>query len=280
VTNALADAARAHGAEIRTGVCVDSVIIEGDRVGGVAIGGNETVTAPQVFSSLDALSTLRLAGAEHFDIEACRRVRNIRAKGTTAKINIALSSAPKFGGLDDAHLRARLLITPSLNYIERAFNPAKYGELPSEPMIEAVIPSLSDPSLCDNGAHVLSAVVQYAPYDLKDGWSAATREQLATNFLAQLGRYAPGIGDLVTATQVLSPADIERDTGARGGHWHHAEMAVDQMMMLRPTNGMGRYASGVPGLYFCGAGAHPGGDVTGNSGRNAALQSMRDGAAP
>ncbi len=279
VTDALANAARARGAEIRTGVGVDSVFIDGERVGGVAFGGNESATAPLVFSSLDTMSTLKLVGAEHFDIEACRRIQNIRAKGTAAKINFALSAVPKFHGLDDTLLRARLLIAPSVNYIERAFNPAKYGELPSEPMIEAVIPSLSDPSLCDGDAHVMSAIVQFAPYDLKDGWSSAAREQLAKISLTLLEQYAPGIGDLVTATEVLSPADIERETGARGGHWHHAEMAVDQMIMLRPTNGMGRYASGVPGLYFCGASAHPGGDITGAAGRNAALQSIRDGGA-
>ncbi len=278
VSEALADAARAHGAEIRTGVSVDSVLIDGDRVRGVAFSGNESAAAPLVFSSLDTQSTLKLVGAEHFDIEACRRIRNIRAKGTTAKINIALSAAPKFRGLDDALARARLLIAPSVGYIERAFNPAKYGELPSEPMIEVVIPSLSDPSLCNDGAHVMSAIVQYAPYDLKNGWSAAAREELAKTSLALLDGYAPGITDLVTASEVLSPADIERDTGARGGHWHHGEMAVDQMMMLRPANGMARYASGVPGLYLCGASAHPGGDVTGTAGRNAALQSLRDGA--
>jgi phytoene dehydrogenase-like protein len=278
VTEALAEAARAHGAEIRTGVGVESVLIHGDRVHGVAISGNGSATASQVFSSLDALSTLELVGAEHFDIEACRRVQNIRAKGTAAKINLALSAAPKFKALDDSLERARLLISPSVNYIERAFNPAKYGELPPEPMIEVVIPSLSDPSLCDGGGHVLSAIVQFVPYALKGGWSSAAREQLAKTSLAQLEAYAPGIGNLVIGSEVLSPADIEGETGARGGHWHHGEMAVDQMMMLRPTNGMARYASGVPGLYFCGASAHPGGDVTGTAGRNAALQSIRDGA--
>ncbi len=278
VTNALADAARAHGAEIRTGAGVESVLVGNDRVRGVALSAGTSVTAPLLLSSLDPMSTLKLVGADHFDIEACRRIRNVRAKGTAAKVNIALSAAPKFSGLDDALARSRLLIAPSVNYIERAFNPAKYGELPSEPLIEAVVPSLSDSSLCDNGAHVISAIVQYAPYDLKQGWSASAREALAKSTLALLERYAPGIGDLVSATEVLSPADIEHETGARGGHWHHGEMAVDQMMMLRPVNGMGRYATGVPGLYLCGASAHPGGDVTGTSGRNAAIQCLRDGA--
>ncbi len=277
VTDALADAARAHGAEIRTAVGVDRVVIDGDRVRGVELSAGERVTAPLLLSSLDAMSTLKLVGAEHFDIEACRRIRNIRARGTAAKINFALSAAPEFRGLNGTLSRARLLIAPSISYIERAFNPAKYGELSSEPVIEAVIPSLSDPSLCDNGAQVMSAIVQYAPYDLNGGWSASAREALAKTTLGLFDRYAPGIADLVTATEVLSPADIEQETGARGGHWHHGEMAVDQMMMLRPVNGMGRYATGVPGLYLCGAGAHPGGDVTGTAGRSAAIQSLRDG---
>ena len=171
----------------------------------------------------------------------------------------------------------RLLIAPSAAYVERAFNPAKYGEMPKNPVIEMVIPSLTDPTLARGGQHVLSAVVSSVPYGLQGGWHEAARAELAAITLATLEKYAPGIGALVTESQVLSPACIEARTGAPGGHWHHAEMGIDQILTVRPANGMAQYRFGPEGYYLCGAGAHPGGDVTGLSGRNSALQLLKDG---
>lgn len=280
VAEALAAAARGFGAEIRTGAAVNAVLVEDDRVRGVDFAEGERAFAPLVLSSLDALSTLRLAGPEHFDVEACRRARQIRAEGVAAKVNLVLNGLPDFPGLDPSFRRARLLVAPSVIHVERAFNPAKYGELTEAPMIEAIIPSLSDSSLTQGEDHMLSAVVQFVPYTLKGGWNENARRSLADAVTCTLGRFAPGLEERVTATDVLTPQDIEAETGARGGHWHHGELAMDQMLMLRPMHTMARYSSGVPGLYLCGAGAHPGGDVTGMAGRNAALQSLNDGARP
>lgn len=280
VADALAAAARAFGAEIRTGTSVNSVLVEGDQARGVDFADGHRALAPLVLSSLDAFSTLRLAGPEHIDIEAWRRARHIRAEGAAAKVNLVLKALPEVPGLDPDLRRARLLVATSVNHVERAFNPAKYGGLTREPMIEALIPSLSDPSLTEGEAHVLSAVVQFVPYTLEGGWNEQARQSLEKTVVQTLGRYAPGLESLVITTEVLTPGDIETETGARGGSWHHGEPAMDQMLMLRPMHTMARYASGVPGLYLCGAGAHPGGDVTGMAGRNAALQSLHDGARP
>jgi phytoene dehydrogenase-like protein len=142
--------------------------------------------------------------------------------------------------------------------------------------MEITIPSLADKTLVEGEGHVLSAIVQYAPYNLKGGWNDAERKRLEQIAIATLEYYAPGIGKLIIASQMLTPADIEAEYGASGGHWHHGELAADQMAMMRPVNLMGRYNMAVPGLYLCGASAHPGGDVMGLAGRNAARQALKD----
>ncbi|MEX0301312.1 MAG: phytoene desaturase family protein, partial [Leisingera sp.] len=223
------------------------------------------------------MPAMMLAGAEHYDTEMVRRMRNQRCKGAAAKVNLVLSAAPEFTGLSPELAAGRLLIAPSATYVERAFNPAKYGELPESPVIEAVIPTLSGSALADGGRHVLSAVVSSVPYGLEGGWDEAARENLAAITLATLEKYAPSISAMVTERQVLSPACIEARTGAPGGHWHHAEMGIDQILTVRPANGMAHYRFGPEGYYLCGAGAHPGGDVTGLAGRNSALQLLKDG---
>ncbi|MFY0311553.1 phytoene desaturase family protein [Leisingera sp. D0M16] len=277
VTAAFEAAARAAGAEIRTGTGVARVLTENDRAAGVVLEDGTEISARAVLSNTGPMPAMMLAGAEHYDVEAVRRMRNQRCKGTAAKVNLVLSGAPEFTGLRPELAAGRLLIAPSATYVERAFNPAKYGEMPKNPVIEAVIPSLTDPALIKDGQHVLSAVVSSVPYGLEGGWDEAAREKLSTVTLATLEKYAPGIGALVTECQVLSPACIEARTGAPGGHWHHAEMGIDQILTVRPANGMAHYRFGPEGYYLCGAGAHPGGDVTGLAGRNSALQLLKDG---
>jgi phytoene dehydrogenase-like protein len=278
VAAAMARAATAAGAVIRTGAPVERVLVENDRVTGILLASGEAVAAPLVLSSVDAGGTFRLAGVEHFDAETVRRVRHVRAQGTAAKLNLALRAAPRFAGLDEAAHRGRIVLAPSLRYVDAASNPAKYGGFSPAPVIEAVFPSLSDPSLVDNGGHVLSAIVQYAPCALEGGWDEDARERLAETAIRSLEAHAPGLRELVVARQVLTPTDIQRLTGAGRGHWHHGELAPDQMLMLRPVNGMGHYATALPGLWLCGAAAHPGGDVMGAAGRNAALLAMNGGA--
>ncbi|ESR24537.1 phytoene desaturase family protein [Lutibaculum baratangense] len=279
VTEALATAAAGSGAEIVTGRSVERITVHGDRATGVALDDGMLIGADLVLCSSSVGHAMRLAGVEHFDAEAARRIRHVRARGAAAKINLVLSQAPGVEGLSDEQTAGRLLLAPSLEYIERAFNPAKYGEMSKAPLIEAVIPTLSDRTLAPEGTHVLSAIVQYVPHGLAGGWSDEAKRRLLDLTLDALTPFMPGLRETMVHADILSPVDIEAMTGAPGGHWHHGELTVDQMLMLRPANGIGRYATGLPGLYLCGAGAHPGGDVTGSPGRNAALQALKDEAA-
>jgi phytoene dehydrogenase-like protein len=272
VTDALADAAQSAGAEIWTGSPVRRILVADDRAVGVELDNGEQISAANVISNADPRRTfMGLLGAEHLDAGFVRRVSNIRMRGNAAKLNLALDGLPAFTGLSEADLRGRLVIAPDVDYVERAFNPAKYGRYSPEPVMEITVPSLNDPSLAPEGKHVLSAVVQYAPYDLKDGWAGA-RDGFAKVLLDQLERYAPGLGAQVVASKLFTPADIEREFRMTGGHWHHGELVLDQMLMLRPVPGAAQYAAPLAGLYLCGAGAHPGGGVMGAAGLNAANQ--------
>ncbi|MDF1747476.1 MAG: NAD(P)/FAD-dependent oxidoreductase, partial [Alphaproteobacteria bacterium] len=224
----------------------------------------------QVLSSLDPKTTMQLSHISHYDAEMVRRVRHIRSKGAVAKVNLALSKAPKIPGLD-AHLNgARWVMAPSMDALELGYNGAKYGRLPEDVIFEAVVPSLNDPSITTSNRHVLSAIVQYVPHGLKEGWNTKSNTELGDRVIAALDKVAPGLADSVTSREVISPHDIEVETGAPGGHWHHGELIADQMLMMRPAPGMERYALPISGLFLCGASAHPGGDVTALPGLNAA----------
>ncbi len=272
VTEALASAARAHGAEIRTGRPVRRVLVENDRAVGVELEDGTKIASQNVISNADPRRTfLDLLGPEHLDTGFVTRVRNIRMRGNAAKVNLALDGLPEFTGLDASDLKGRLVIAPDVNYVERAFNPAKYGEFSPEPVMEITIPSLHDASLAPEGKQVLSVVVQYAPYGLKEGWENG-REAFAKIVLGVLERYAPKLGSRIVASELLTPFDIERQFRMTGGHWHHGELAFDQMLMLRPVPGAAQYAAPLDGLYLCGAGSHPGGGVMGAAGLNAANQ--------
>lgn len=277
VSAAFAAATRHQGVDIRTGTGVKRILIDDDQVTGVELDDGTRIAARAVLSNAAPKPSMMLAGPEHFDVEATRRIRHMRCKGTTAKVNLVLSAAPVFPGLTAEQSAGRLLISPSATYAERAFNPAKYGEMSKEPLIEAVIPSLSDPGIAPDGQHVLSAIVSFIPHGLKGGWDESARERLASLAIGTLEKYAPGLGALVVTKQVLSPADIEDLTGVPGGHWHHAEMGIDQILTVRPVNQLAHYRFGPKGYFLCGAGAHPGGDVMGAAGRNAALQLLKDG---
>ncbi len=277
--DALAACAEARGCTIRRDAAVAGLSIADDRVTGLRLARGEALAAPLILSSLDAPATLRLTGVEHFDAEAVRRIRNVSCKGVTAKVNLALSGLPEFRGIDRAALAGRIVLAPTVAALESAFDAAKYGALPQQPALEIVIPSLADPGLTDGDGEVMSIIVQYAPYHLEGGWSEAARARLGETVLARLEAFAPDLRSRIVAQDVLTPADIERDTGAAGGHWHHGELAVEQMLTLRPVNGLARYALPVGGLYLCGAAAHPGGDVIGAAGHNAARQALREGRA-
>lgn len=266
----LAEAAERRGARIQYGTPAAGLVVEDDRVRGVRTEGGEVLPADLVLSSLGAGVTLALAGVEHFDAEPGRRVRQIRAEGTAARLDLALSGPPAIAGLEARHLAGRLLLAPSVEAIERAFNPVKYGRPSEAPVIEALVETEGA------GARV-SCLVQYLPLAPAGGWTDAARAALTASVVAAFERHAPGFSDLVRGSALVTPADIAALTGAPGGHWHHGELAPDQMLTLRPVNGMARYRTGLPGLYLCGAAAHPGGDITGLPGRNAALMALADG---
>lgn len=277
VISAFAKAAEVRGATIRTGAAVQRIVIEGDRVTGVELADGTRVSAATVLSTAGAAQSMMLAGHESYDIEAVRRLRNFRTKGTAAKVNLVLSGAPEFNGLSREQASGRLLIAPSVRAVERAFNPVKYGEITQMPIIEAVVPTLTAPDA--SGKHVVSAVVQYVPYAPDGGWTGTARQIVIDQVVGALDRFAPGLAGMVTASELLTPGDIESETGAPGGHWHHGEMSFDQLMSVRPANGLAHYGFGPAGLYLAGAAAHPGGDVTGAPGRNAALKALKEMAA-
>ena len=268
---AFARAAEAAGAVLRFDAAVLQVAVEDGRAAGVVLGDGERIEAPVVVSSLDPKrSFLDLVGPRHLDTGFVRRVRNIRARGAAAKLNLALDGLPEAPGLTRRHLAGRIVVAPSVAAIERAADAVKYGRHSETPVLEVVIPSLADPELAPPGRHVLSAVVQYAPPTTAGGTSAAVRQGFAELALATLENVMPGLRRLVRAQELLLPEDIQSRTGASGGHWHHGELAIDQMLMLRPVPGAQNYATPIDGFYLCGAGCHPGGGIMGAAGMNAA----------
>ena len=278
VTQALAAAAQAASVEIRTGARVARVVVQNDKAAGVELTDGETITAGQVISSADPHTTfMRLLGAPHLDTGFVRRVTHFRHQGLAAKLHLALAGAPEFTGLDPASLGGRLLIAPTLDYIEHAFNPTKYGECSVAPAMEITVPTATDAKLAPAGQHVLSAIVQYAPYAPKAGWGAE-RAAFQDRCIDTIARYAPGLRAQILATELLTPADIEAEFNIAGGHWHHGDLAFDQFFMVRPVPGAAQYRAPLTGLYLCGAGSHPGGGVMGIAGRNAALQVLAKGA--
>ncbi len=278
--DALAKAAIAAGATIRTGARVAQIRVAGDRACGVILDSGESISARRVISSADPKTTfLRLLGARHLDTGFVRRVHHIRSRGLCAKLHLALNAPPRFSGVSESALRGRLLVAPSLEYLEHAYNYSKYGEFSAAPAMEITVPTVNDPALAPAGRHVLSAIVQYVPYTLKEGW-AGGRQRLLETALGVLESYAPGLRDSVVGAELLTPLDIEREFHISGGHWHHGDLAFDQFLMVRPVPGAAQYRTPVEGLFLCGAGCHPGGGVMGLAGRNAAQAVLKLGAAP
>jgi phytoene dehydrogenase-like protein len=273
VTDEIARAARRHGAEIRTGMQVRRIVVDHGRVTGVEVHDGTRFDSNMVISSADPRTTImKLVGARYFETGFARRASHLRSAGNAAKLHLALDGRPEFSGLSTQDLAQRIVIAPDENYVERAFNPAKYGEFSPAPVIEITIPSITDDSLAPAGKHVLSAVVQYAPHGLRAGWNDATRSAFEDIVIDTISQYAPDLRSLITDSELLTPADIEREFHIDGGHWHHAELTLDQFLFVRPLNGAAQYALPIDGLFLCGAGAHPGGGVSGAPGRNAARE--------
>jgi phytoene dehydrogenase-like protein len=279
VTQAIAASARSFGAEIKVNAHVEKILVEQDKVTGVQFQSGEIISAHRVVSNADPRSTFSaLVGYPQLETEFSRRAHNIRTRGNAAKLHLALDSLPGFTGLNEHDIGNRLVIAPDSDYVERAFNHAKYREYSQAPIVEISIPTVHDPGLAPAGKHVLSAVVQYAPHTLDVGWSEANDDFKAL-VIDLIDSYAPGLKQLILASELLTPADIESRFGTTGGHWHHAEFALDQVLWLRPFPGMSQYSTPIGGLYLCSAGTHPGGNVMGLSGRNCARAVLHDGGA-
>jgi phytoene dehydrogenase-like protein len=281
LVESLAAAARRFGAEVRTGAEVERITTKDGRITGVVLAGGEEIAARAVVSGADPRRTfLRMLDAAVLDPDDLRRIRNYRQTGMASKVNLALSALPSFTslrGLDAAGLlRGRIHFGPDVDTLERAFDEAKYGGIASVPWLEATIPSLVDPTLASPGRHVMSVYVQYTPYQLKTGTWAEKKDGLGDLVLRMLETYAPGIGELVLARTVVTPVDLEQTYGLTGGHPFHGEPSLDQLFLARPLLGWSRYRAPVAGLYLCGAGAHPGGGVTGGPGANAAREILKD----
>ena len=278
LVQSLRTSATASGAEIRCSAEVSRILIDGSKdgqaVSGVQLVGGESIEADRVISGTDPQRTfLNLVGVEYLDIGFTNRIRRLRCDGYVAKLHLALSDLPEFEGLKGPD--GRMIIAPDMDTIEFAFDNAKYGECPAKPVMEIVVPSVHDASLAPAGQHVLSAHVMYVPHKLKGGWTDAARDLICERSIDTIAQYAPRIREQIIHREFLTPADLEHQYHVTGGHWHHTELAFDQMMMMRPTYEAAQYATPIPGLFLCGAGCHPGGDIMGAAGHNAAREILR-----
>ena len=283
ISESIAQSARSKGAEIRVNAPVQRIKVSGGRVRGVVLETGEEIEAPIVASNLDPHVTfLKLLGEDDLDPDFRESIRRFRIEGTSLKINLALSGVPDFVALPGAgpQHRATMHICPSIEYIERAWDDAKYGRPSERPLLEMTIPTMYDPSLAPPGHHIMGIFIQYAPYTLNGLKWDDIREPYGDHVLNLIQEYAPNIRSIVVHRQVLSPLDLERRFGITGGNIFHGEMSLDQMFVMRPVAGWARYRMPVGGLYLCGSGAHPGGGVMGAPGYNAAREILKSGMVP
>jgi phytoene dehydrogenase-like protein len=280
VSEAIAASARRWGATIRTGASVEKILVRNGRAAGVVLAGGEEIEARAVVSNLDPKMTfLRLVDPAELDAQFVEAIRRYRSEGTSLKINLALNGLPEFAALPGApgpQHRATMHICPSIEYVERAWDDAKYGRPSERPLLELTVPTMYDPSLAPPGRHIMGIFLQYAPYTLRESNWDELREPFADHVIDLIAEYAPNIRSIVEARQVLTPLDMERRFGLTGGNIFHGEMSLDQMFVMRPVAGWARYRTPVRGLYLCGSGTHPGGGVMGVPGYNAAREILRN----
>ncbi len=280
VSEAIAASARGKGAEIRVNAPVSRILAGDGQVSGVVLESGEQIRARVVASNLDPHVTfLRLIEEHHLPGDFLAQIRRYRSEGTSAKMNLALSGLPEFRMLPGApgpQHRATMHICPNLEYVERAWDDAKYGRPSNSPLIEMTIPTMYDPSLAPEGKHIMGLFLQYAPYTLRDGDWDQRREAFADRVIDLIEEYCPNIRSIIIDRQMLTPLDLERRFGLTGGNIFHGEMSLDQMFVMRPLAGWARYRTPIGGLYLCGSGAHPGGGVMGAPGHNAAREILKD----
>jgi phytoene dehydrogenase-like protein len=279
ISNAIAGAAREAGAEIRTEAPVAKILVSDGRASGVVLANGDEIRARAVASSVDPnLTFVKMVGTEHLPDEFVDDIRRYKYRGSSGKVNMSLDGLPSFACLPGAgpHLRGAVSISPSVEYMERAYDQAKYGRYSRRPYIDIVLPSLTDPSVAPPGKHVMSCFVQYAPYHLKEGTWDEHREAFGDTVVNTIAEYAPNLKNLILHRQVLTPLDIEREFGLTEGNIFQGELTLEQLFFLRPAPGWAKYRTPIADLYMCGSATHPGGGIMGAPGRNAALVMLRD----
>jgi phytoene dehydrogenase-like protein len=279
ISNAIADAARTAGVEIRCDVEVEKILVRDNRAEGVVLKGGDEIRAGLVASSVDPrLTFLRFLDPRALPGEFVDDIHRYKFRGSSAKVNLALDALPDFTALPGAgaHLRGAISISPGLDYMERAYDDAKYGQFSRRPYMDIVIPSLTDPSVAPPGKHVMSCFVQYAPYHLSSGTWDEQREPFGDTVIDTIAQYAPNIRDIILHRQVVTPLDLEREWGLSEGNIFQGELTLEQLFFLRPAPGWAQYQTPVGNLYMCGSATHPGGGIMGAPGRNAAMKILGD----
>ncbi|MDX6403183.1 MAG: hypothetical protein QOH70_638 [Blastocatellia bacterium] len=279
ISNAIGDAAREFGAEIRTEAPIAKIILQNGQAKGVVLENGDEIYADVISSSVDPrLTFMKMVGEEHLPADFVDDIKRYKFRGSSGKVNMALDGLPDFKCMPGAgpHLRGAVSISPSVEYMERAYDDAKYGRYSRRPYIDIVIPSLTDPSIAPPGKHVMSCFVQYAPYNLKEGTWDEQREAFGDTVIDTIAEHAPNIRDIILHRQVLTPLDIERDFGLSEGNIFQGELTLEQLFFLRPAPGWAQYRSPIRNLYMCGSATHPGGGIMGASGRNAATEILKD----
>ena len=279
IAEAIAGAARRLGAEIRTESGVTRVIVKDGRATGVVLESGDEISARVVVSGLDPKRTfLKLIEANQLPADFVDSIRRFKIRGSSGKVNLSLSELPNFTCLpgEGPHLRGAISISPSVDYLERAYDDAKYGDFSRRPYMDIIIPSMIDPGMAPPGKHVMSIFVQYAPSDLKGGWNETRREAFGDAVIDTLAQYAPNLPGAILHRQVLTPWDMERDFGLTQGNIFHGELSLHQLFFLRPAPSWADYRTPLENFYQCGSGTHPGGGISGASGRLAALNVLQD----
>jgi phytoene dehydrogenase-like protein len=280
ISNAIADAAREAGAEIRTESPIAKIIVKNGKVKGVVLANGDEIFANIVSSSVDPrLTFTKFIEEGTLSGEFLGEVNRYKFRGSSGKVNLALDALPEFKCMPGAgaHLRGAISISPSVEYMEKAYDDAKYGNFSRRPYIDMVIPTLTDPSVAPPGKHIMSCFVQYAPYKLRPGltWDDQ-KDAFGDNVINTIAEYAPNIKDIILHRQVVTPLDLERDFGLSEGNIFQGELSLEQLFFLRPVPGWAQFRTPIKNLYMCGSATHPGGGIMGAPGRLAALEILKD----
>jgi phytoene dehydrogenase-like protein len=279
ISNAIGSAARELGVEIRTQAAVSKILVKDNRASGVVLKSGEEIRCNVISSSVDPHLTFEVfMEPKELPSDFLESVRRYKFRGSSGKVNIALNALPNFKALPGAgaHLRGAISISPKMEYMERAYDDAKYGHYSRRPYIDMVIPSLTDPSVAPPGKHVLSCFVQYAPYKLAQGTWDDHREAFGNNVIDTIAEHAPNIKDIIIDKQVLTPLDLEREFGLTQGNIFQGELSLEQLFFLRPVPGWAYYRTPVDNLYMCGSATHPGGGIMGANGRIASQVILKE----